>query len=74
MQMNASGGPAYGIGQPVRRKEDFRLLTGKGCFGDDIALPELAHAVVVRSPHAHARIRRGRTRRRHWPRPACSRC
>ena len=56
MQMNASGGPAYGIGQPVRRKEDFRLLTGKGCFGDDIALPELAHAVVVRSPHAHARI------------------
>ncbi len=49
-------GAASGIGQPVRRKEDFRLLTGKGCFGDDVAPPELAHAVIVRSPHAHARI------------------
>jgi carbon-monoxide dehydrogenase large subunit len=50
------GGIANGIGQPVRRKEDFRLLTGRGCFADDIALPEMAHAVMVRSPHAHARI------------------
>ena len=30
-----SGGVANGIGQPVRRKEDFRLLTGKGRYGDD---------------------------------------
>ncbi|MBV8119059.1 MAG: xanthine dehydrogenase family protein molybdopterin-binding subunit [Alphaproteobacteria bacterium] len=45
-----------GIGQPVRRKEDLRLLTGRGCFTDDIALPRMAHAVIVRSPHAHARL------------------
>src|SRR6516165_2666121 len=45
-----------GIGQPVRRKEDFRLLTGRGRFGDDIVLPRQAHASFVRSPHAHARI------------------
>ena len=45
-----------GIGQPVRRKEDFRLLTGRGSFVDDIALPEMTHAVLVRSPHAHASL------------------
>ena len=45
------------IGQPVRRKEDLRLLTGKGCFSDDVNLPAQAYAVFVRSPHAHARIR-----------------
>src|SRR5712671_1337853 len=54
--MNSSSTVANGIGQPVRRKEDFRLLTGKGSFADDVSLPELAHAVIVRSPHAHARI------------------
>src|SRR5215468_4130636 len=54
--MNSSDTVANGIGQPVRRKEDFRLLTGRGRFADDIVLPELAHAVIVRSPHAHARI------------------
>ena len=45
-----------GIGQPVRRKEDLRLLTGQGCFSDDVNLPGQAYAVMVRSPHAHARI------------------
>src|SRR6266436_2472263 len=54
--MAASGGMANGIGQPVRRKEDFRLLTGRGRFGADIVLPCQAHACFVRSPHAHARI------------------
>ena len=54
--MVASGRVANGIGQPVRRKEDRRLLTGNGSFGDDVALPGMAHAVIVRSPHAHARI------------------
>jgi carbon-monoxide dehydrogenase large subunit len=54
--MNASAGVANGIGQPVRRKEDFRLLTGSGCYVDDLALPGMTHAVMVRSPHAHARI------------------
>jgi len=45
-----------GIGQPVRRKEDFRLLTGRGSFADDVRLPKLAHAVIVRSPHALAHV------------------
>jgi carbon-monoxide dehydrogenase large subunit len=46
-----------GIGQPVRRKEDLRLVTGGGRYGDDFVLPRMVHAVFVRSPHAHARIR-----------------
>jgi aerobic carbon-monoxide dehydrogenase large subunit len=45
------------IGQPVRRKEDLRLVSGKGCYTDDVNLPGQAYAVMVRSPHAHARIR-----------------
>jgi carbon-monoxide dehydrogenase large subunit len=54
--MNSSGAEANGIGQPVRRKEDFRLLTGRGSFADDVHLPEVTHAVIVRSPHPHALI------------------
>jgi carbon-monoxide dehydrogenase large subunit len=46
----------HAVGQPVRRKEDARLLTGRGRFSDDFALPRQAHAVMVRSPHPHARI------------------
>src|SRR5262249_53466285 len=45
------------IGQPLRRKEDLRLLTGGGRFSDDVSLPGQAYAVFVRSPHAHAHIR-----------------
>ncbi len=45
------------IGQPVRRKEDQRLLTGKGRFSDDVNVPGQLYAVMLRSPHAHARIR-----------------
>ena len=52
----------YGIGQPVRRREDFRLLTGKGCYSDDFNFPGQAYAVMVRSPHAHALIRSTETR------------
>jgi carbon-monoxide dehydrogenase large subunit len=44
------------IGQSPRRKEDERLLTGRGRFVDDIVLPGLLHLVFVRSPHARARI------------------
>src|SRR5438105_5591783 len=47
-----------GIGQPVRRREDLRLLTGNGRYSDDVNLPGQAYAVMVRSPHAHALIRR----------------
>lgn len=46
----------FGIGQPVRRIEDARLLTGHGRYIDDINLPRQAYLHVVRSPHAHARI------------------
>jgi aerobic carbon-monoxide dehydrogenase large subunit len=45
-----------GIGDPVRRVEDERFLTGRGRYVDDMALPRMAHACVLRSPHAHARI------------------
>ncbi len=48
----------FGIGQPVRRVEDQRLVTGRGRYTDDVNLPGQAYGVVVRSPHAHARIRR----------------
>jgi aerobic carbon-monoxide dehydrogenase large subunit len=48
---------AFGIGKPVRRKEDQRLLTGRGRYTVDIDIPGQAHAVMLRSPHAHARIK-----------------
>ncbi|HEV3183942.1 MAG TPA: molybdopterin cofactor-binding domain-containing protein, partial [Xanthobacteraceae bacterium] len=44
------------IGQPLRRKEDFRLLTGAGRFSDDMSLDGQTYAAMVRSPHPHARI------------------
>jgi len=47
-----------GIGQPVRRAEDRRLITGRGRYSDDVTLPNQVYAAFVRSPHAHARIRR----------------
>jgi carbon-monoxide dehydrogenase large subunit len=46
------------IGQPLRRREDFRLLTGKGRYVDDIKLQGILHMAVLRSPHAHAEIKR----------------
>jgi aerobic carbon-monoxide dehydrogenase large subunit len=46
-----------GIGKPLRRKEDRRLVTGRGRYTDDVARPGQAHAGMVRSPHAHAVIR-----------------
>src|SRR5215475_10638556 len=48
----------YGIGQPVLRFEDPRLLRGQGKFINDVNLHGQAHAVLVRSPHAHAKITR----------------
>ena len=47
-----------GIGAPVRRKEDQRFITGKGQYTDDINRPGQTYGVFVRSPHAHANIRR----------------
>src|SRR6476660_116519 len=47
----------FGVGQPVRRLEDLRLLTGRGRYQDDQTLHRQTWCVFVRSPHAHARIR-----------------
>ena len=49
------------IGSSPRRKEDGRLLTGRGCFVDDLKLPGLRYLAIVRSPHARARIVRVET-------------
>ena len=46
------------IGQPIRRKEDHRMLTGAGRFSDDFRAPGEAYAAMVRSPHPHARIQK----------------
>ena len=47
---------ATGIGASVKRKEDFRFITGKGHYADDINRPGQAYAYFLRSPHAHATI------------------
>ena len=47
----------FGIGQPVTRFEDARLLRGEGRFIHDVHAADEAYLVLVRSPHAHARIR-----------------
>src|SRR5215470_6554194 len=49
---------ATGIGAAVRRKEDLRFITGKGQYTDDISRPGETRAVFVRSPHAHAKIKK----------------
>jgi len=46
----------FGIGQPLQRYEDARLLTGQGRYTDDIVLPGMSFAAVLRSPVAHARL------------------
>jgi aerobic carbon-monoxide dehydrogenase large subunit len=46
----------FGLSQPVRRSEDHRFLTGGGRYTADITLPGTVHAVVLRSPHAHATL------------------
>ncbi len=48
---------ATGIGASVRRKEDFRFITGQGQYTDDVVRPGETRAVFVRSPHAHAKIK-----------------
>ena len=46
----------FSIGQSVRRREDPRLLMGRGRYFDDLKLADQFHAAIVRSPHAHAGI------------------
>jgi carbon-monoxide dehydrogenase large subunit len=45
------------IGKPIRRKEDYRLITGRGLYVDDIRLPGMVYAAFLRSPYAHAKIK-----------------
>ncbi|MCB9082083.1 MAG: xanthine dehydrogenase family protein [Lewinellaceae bacterium] len=45
------------IGKSVKRVEDQRFVTGQGHYTDDIVLPGITHACILRSPYAHARIR-----------------
>lgn len=47
----------FGVGQPVRRKEDDTLVRGKGTYTDDLSLPDQAYAWIVRSSHAHGVIK-----------------
>ncbi len=56
-QENAIALQKYGVGQPVRRKEDDTLVRGKGKYTDDFSLPGQAYAFMVRSSHAHGIIR-----------------
>ncbi len=46
-----------GIGESIKRKEDGRFLRGKGNYIDDLTLPGMLHMAILRSPHAHARIK-----------------
>ena len=56
-QMKFPAGTAFGsIGHPIRRKEDARLLTGKGRFTDDFSIAGETYAAMLRSPYPHARI------------------
>src|SRR5260370_31598497 len=54
---NAIALQKFGVGQPVRRKEDDTLVRGKGKYTDDFNLPGQAYAWIVRSTHAHGIIR-----------------
>src|SRR4029077_2817182 len=45
------------IGEPIKRKEDARFIRGKGNYLDDIELPGMLHMAILRSPHAHARVK-----------------
>ncbi len=53
----ATAAPIGGIGESVPRKEDARFIRGRGRYVDDIVLPGMLHMAILRSPHAHARIR-----------------
>src|SRR3990170_1410698 len=55
--MAATEEKAY-VGRAVLRKEDARLLTGQGIYVDNVSVPGMVHAVIVRSPYAHARIKK----------------
>jgi carbon-monoxide dehydrogenase large subunit len=49
--------PTQHLGKPVKRKEDPKLVTGRGLYVDDIKLPGMLYAAFLRSPYAHAKIK-----------------
>src|SRR5262245_6456526 len=51
------------FGSGIRRREDPRLITGTATYTDDLSLPGMVHAAMLRSPHAHARIKKINTSR-----------
>ncbi len=55
--MTAETMPTKLVGQAIKRREDPQLITGQGSFLDDIKLPGMTHACVLRSPYAHAKIK-----------------
>src|SRR6202020_937197 len=50
-------GGIVGLGVSLKRREDARFLIGEGAYLDDLTFPDVAYAVFIRSPHAHAAIR-----------------
>src|SRR2546429_2965802 len=54
--MSVETRPHGGIGESIRRREDARFLRGRGNYVDDLELAGMLHMVILRSPHAHARI------------------
>src|SRR5438128_12035334 len=57
----------FGVGQSVRRKEDDALIRGKGRYTDDVAPQPALHALMLRSPHAHAKYTIDTARARGLP-------
>ena len=57
----------FGVGQSVLRKEDDALIRGRGRYTDDHAPQPSLHALVLRSPHAHAKFSLDVTRARNLP-------
>jgi aerobic carbon-monoxide dehydrogenase large subunit len=55
MEQVRSASPGY-VGKSIKRREDIRFITGRGTYVDDIKLPHMLHAAILRSPRAHARI------------------
>ena len=51
------------IGSSIKRREDPALITGRGKYTDDLKIHGMLHAAIVRSPHAHARIKSIDTKR-----------
>ena len=54
--VSAPEAPTRLIGQPIKRREDPRLITGMGSYLDDIVLPRMSYAAILHSPYAHATI------------------